>query len=214
MMMKAPPEQTLEWNDADIKGASTFLKRVWKLVHEHVEQGPVTALDVALLTPGQKDVRRKLHDTLAKVGDDFERRFSFNTAVAACMELVNTLSRFDASDAGSRAVMRESLVALLQVLSPIVPHIAHALWQTLGCDGAVIDATWPLADDSARVTDQLLMVVQVNGKLRSQISVPRAADQAAVIATALADDNVRKFLGDQPIRKQIVVPGKLVNFVV
>jgi leucyl-tRNA synthetase len=214
MMMKAPPEQTLEWNDADIKGASGFLKRLWKLVHEHAEQGLVPLLDGTSLTAEQKDVRRKLHDTLAKVGDDFERRFSFNTAVAACMELVNTLSRFDANDTGGRAVMRESLDALVRVLSPIVPHIAHVLWQTLGNDGAVIDAHWPQPDAAARVADALSLVVQVNGKLRGQISVPREADHAAIIATALADENVRKFLGDQPVRKQIVVPGKLVNFVV
>jgi leucyl-tRNA synthetase len=214
MMMKAPPEQTLEWNDADIKGASTFLKRLWKLVHEHAAQGDAVALDVATLTAEQKDVRRKLHDTLAKIGDDFERRFSFNTAVAACMELVNTLSRFDDDSAAGRAVMRESLDALLRVLSPIVPHITHALWAVLGNAGAVIDASWPQADAAARVSDQLALVVQVNGKLRGQISVPREADQATIIAAALADENVRKFLGEQVIRKQIVVPGKLVNFVI
>jgi leucyl-tRNA synthetase len=214
MMMKAPPEQTLEWNDADIKGASTFLKRLWKLVHEHAAQGDAVALDVATLTAEQKDVRRKLHDTLAKIGDDFERRFSFNTAVAACMELVNTLSRFDDDSAAGRAVMRESLDALLRVLSPIVPHITHALWAVLGNAGAVIDASWPQADTAARVSDQLALVVQVNGKLRGQISVPREADQATIIAAALADENVRKFLGEQVIRKQIVVPGKLVNFVI
>ena len=214
MMMKAPPEQTLEWNDADIKGASGFLKRIWKLVHEQVAAGPAGPIDVATLSAEQKAVRRKLHDTLAKVGDDFERRFSFNTAVAACMELVNTLSRFDASDAGGRAVMHESLDALLRMLSPIVPHITHALWTTLGNAGAVIDAAWPQADAAARQADSLALVVQVNGKLRGQISVPREADQATIVALALADENVRKFLGDQPVRKQIVVPGKLVNFVV
>jgi leucyl-tRNA synthetase len=214
MMMKAPPEQTLEWNDADIKGASSFLKRLWKLVHEHAAQGGAASLDVATLTSEEKDVRRKLHDTLAKIGDDFERRFSFNTAVAACMELVNTLSRFDDDSAGGHAVMHESLDALVRVLSPIVPHIAHALWTVLGNAGAVIDASWPQADAAARVSDQLALVVQVNGKLRGQISVPREADQATIIATALADENVQKFLGEQVIRKQIVVPGKLVNFVV
>jgi len=172
------------------------------------------ALDVALLNPAQKDLRRKLHDALAKISDDFGRRNNFNTAIAACMELVNALSKFDDVSDNGRAVMQEALSALVRVLAPIVPHLGHALWLALGYEGAVIDARWPEADPAARVADTITLVVQINGKLRGQISVAAGTDQAAIIAAALADENVQKFLNGQTVKKQIVVPGKLVNLVV
>ncbi|MDE0854351.1 MAG: leucine--tRNA ligase [Nevskia sp.] len=214
MMFTAPPEQTLEWSDAGIDGAARFLRRVWKLVYEHIQAGPAAALDVAALSAEQKDLRRKLHDALARIGNDFERRFSFNTAIAACMELVNSLSRFEDVSANGRAVTQEVLDALVRVLSPIVPHIAHQLWFALGHDRPVIDAPWPQADASARVADSVLLVVQINGKRRSEIIVPTDAGREQIVEAALADDNVRKFLAGQPVKKTIVVPGKLVNFVV
>jgi leucyl-tRNA synthetase len=214
MMFTAPPEQTLEWSDAGIDGAARFLRRLWKLVYEHGQQGPVPALDAAALTAAQKDLRRKLHDALAKIGDDFERRFNFNTAIAACMELVNALSRFEDSSPNGRAVTQEVLEALVRVLSPIVPHISHSLWGGLGHGGPVIDAPWPQADAAARVSDMAEMVVQVNGKLRGKISVPAGASKEDAAAAALADENVQRFLAGQPVKKTIVVPGKLINFVV
>ncbi|MCK9384757.1 MAG: leucine--tRNA ligase [Nevskia sp.] len=214
MMFTAPPEQTLEWSDAGIDGAARFLRRVWKLVYEHTARGVAPALVAETLTSEQKDLRRKLHDALAKIGDDYGRRNNFNTAVAACMELVNTLSKFDDASDNGRAVLQEALSALVRVLAPIVPHLGHTLWAELGQSGAIIDAPWPQADASARVADTVTLVVQINGKLRGQISVPAGTDQAAVIAAALADANVQKFLAEQPIKKQIVVPGKLINFVV
>ena len=213
-MFAAPPEQSMEWSDAGIDGAARFLRRVWKLVADHLARGTAPALEVAALSAPQKELRRKLHDTLAKVGDDFGRRNNFNTAIAACMELVNALSRFDDASPQGLAVMQEALEALVRVLAPIVPHITHTLWSALGHEDAVIDARWPEPDAAARQSDSIAMVVQVNGKLRGQISVPAGADQAAIIAAALAEDSVQKFLAGQAIRKQIVVPGKLVNFVV
>jgi leucyl-tRNA synthetase len=214
MMFTAPPEQTLEWSDAGIDGAARFLRRLWRLVHEHVRHGAASSLDPAALTAAQKEVRRKLHDALAKIGDDFERRFSFNTAVAACMELVNTLSRFEDASRAGRAVMQEALDALVRVLAPIVPHIAHRLWLELGHHEPVIDAPWPVADASARVADTVEMVVQINGKLRAKIVVTRDAGEDTIAAAALADENVQKFIDGKSLRKTIVVPGKLVNFVV
>jgi leucyl-tRNA synthetase len=214
MMFTSPPEQTLEWSDAGIDGAARFLRRLWKQVYEHVQQGPAPALDAAALSTGQKELRRKLHDALAKIGDDFERRFNFNTAIAACMELVNALLKFEDRSGNGRAVTQELLEALVRVLSPIVPHIAHELWFALGHKQPVIDAPWPQAEASARVADEVVLVVQVNGKKRGEIRVPADATQEQIAAAALADENVQKFLAGQAIRKTIVVPGKLVNFVV
>jgi len=214
MMFTAPPEQTLEWSDAGIDGAARFLRRVWKLVYEHTQQGAAAALDLAALTSDQKELRRKLHDALARIGNDFERRFNFNTAIAACMELVNAQSRFEDTSPNGRAVTQEVLDALVRVLSPIVPHIAHQLWFALGHAEPVIDAAWPQAEASARVADSVLLVVQINGKRRSEITVPTDSSKEQIIAAALADENVQKFLAGQPIKKTVVVPAKLVNFVV
>ncbi|WP_293396349.1 leucine--tRNA ligase [Nevskia sp.] len=214
MMFTAPPEQTLEWSDAGIDGAARFLKRVWKLVSDHVALGAVDALDRAALNEVQKDLRRKLHDQLAKISDDFGRRYNFNTAVAACMELVNALAKFDDRSPQGRAVLNEALDALSRVLSPIVPHFSHALWTALGHATPVIDAEWPEPEAEARLSDQIKLVVQVNGKLRGQISVPAGSSQDAIIAVALADEQVQRFLVGATIRKQVVVPGKLVNFVI
>jgi len=214
MMFTAPPEQTLEWSDAGIDGAARFLRRVWKLVYEHALQGAAPALNVAALSAEQKELRRKLHDALARIGNDFERRFNFNTAIAACMELVNALSRFEDLSPNGRAVTQEALDALVRVLSPIVPHITHQLWFALGHAQPVIDAPWPQAEAAARVADTVLLVVQINGKRRSEITVPTDAAKEQIIAAALADENVQKFLAGQPLKKTVVVPGKLVNFVV
>ncbi|MCX7061534.1 MAG: leucine--tRNA ligase [Gammaproteobacteria bacterium] len=214
MMFTAPPEQTLEWSDAGIDGALRFLKRVWKLVADHAALGATEPLDRAALNAAQKDLRRKLHDQLAKISDDFGRRHNYNTAIAACMELVNALAKFDDRSAQGRAVLGEALSALVRVLSPIVPHAAHELWLALGNTTPVIDAEWPEPEADARVSDNVAMVVQVNGKLRGQISVPAGSAQDVIIAAALADEGVQRFLAGAAIKKQVVVPGKLVNFVV
>jgi leucyl-tRNA synthetase len=217
MMFAAPPEATLEWSDAGIEGAQRFLKRLWKLVGDHrasLADGVVPALDVAQLGKAQKDVRRKVHQSLGKMSDDIGRRYNFNTAIAAAMELVNTLARFDDASPQGLAVMQEALDVLVAALSPIVPHICHELWFALGHAQPVIDIAWPKVDAAALYADTVTLAVQINGKLRATIESPAEAGNDEIIALALADANVRKFVGEQPIRKQIVVPGKLVNFVV
>jgi leucyl-tRNA synthetase len=214
MMFAAPPEQTLEWSDAGIDGSLRFLKRLWKLVADHAAAGPAAALDVTALSASQKDLRRKAHQTLAKMSDDIGRRYNFNTAIAAAMELVNALLKFDDTSAQGRAVMQEALTLLIVPLSPIVPHICHELWFALGHDKPVIDTPWPKPDPAALQADKVTLVVQVNGKLRGNVEVPAGADAETAFAAALADPNVQKFIGDQSIKKKIHVPGKLVNLVV
>ena len=216
MMFAAPPEQSLEWNDSGVEGAHRFLKRLWRLVAEHVEGGPAPALDPAALDDSGKTLRRKTHETIQKVSDDISRRYTFNTAIAAVMELSNEVSRSfnEGGDEGpARAVRQEALEAAVLLLSPIVPHAAHALWHALGHDEAVIDAAWPAVDESALVKDTLEMVVQVNGKVRAKLTVPASADKESVEALAREEANVVRFTEGKTIRKVIVVPGKLVNIV-
>ena len=159
-------------------------------------------------------MRRKTHQTIAKISDDIGRRYTFNTAVAASMELLNAINRLDDESPPGRAVTQEALEAVVLVLSPIVPHICHALWQALGHTEPLIEQTWPDVDESALAADTVEIVVQVNGKLRGRISVAADADDATVGQLALADANVQRFVGDKAIRKTIVVPGRLVNIVV
>jgi leucyl-tRNA synthetase len=218
MMFASPPEQTLEWSDEGVQGSFRFLRRLWKAVHEHVSAGPAPAIGEALasgpLAAPQKALRRAAHQTLAKVTDDIGRRRTFNTAVAAVMELLNAISRFEDRSATGRAVVQEALEIAVIALSPMVPHITHALWQALGHDTALVDVRWPSADAQALVQEEITLAVQVNGKLRSQISVSVDADEAAVRALALADDMVRRFVGEATPKRVIVVPRKLVNVVV
>ncbi len=213
-MFAAPPEQSLEWSDSGVEGAYRFLKRLWKAVQEHVSKGAAPALDRDKLDDAQRALRRKVHETIQKVSDDVGRRYTFNTAIAANMELLNELARFqDDSDAG-RAVLQEALESTVLMLAPIVPHIAHDLWQSLGHGEAVVDCRWPDFDLVALVQESTEIVVQVNGKLRGRVTVPAQADRDAIEAAALADENVQKFLSGGTVRKVIVVPGKLVNLVV
>ena len=214
MMFTAPPEQALEWSDAGIQGSYRFLKRFWTAVANHVAAGDVPALEPAGLDQAGRDLRRKTHDTVAKISDDIGRRYTFNTAIAAAMELLNAVNRFEAGTASARAVEREALEAIVLSLSPIVPHVCHALWESFGHEAALVDQAWPAVDESARQRDLVEMVVQVNGKLRGRISVAVDADRDTVSAMALDDPNVRRFVADQAIRKTIVVPGRLVNIVV
>ena len=214
MMFAAPPEQALEWSDDGVQGCFRFLKRFWNAVQGHVDGGPVAALDPTSLDAGQKDLRRKTHQMIAKISDDIGRRYTFNTAVAASMELLNAVNKFeDASEAG-RAVAHEALEAVVLMLSPMVPHICHALWETLGHETALVDVPWPAVDDSALEADLMEIVVQVNGKLRGRIFTAADADNDSVGAQALADPNVQRFVADKEVRKIIVVPGRLVNIVV
>jgi leucyl-tRNA synthetase len=213
-MFAAPPEQTLEWSDEGVQGAFRFIKRLWKIVHEHVVLGAAAPLEKSGLTEPQRAIRRQAHHTLAKVTDDIGRRRTFNTAIAAVMELLNSLSRFAQSAPQDRAVMQEALEIAVIALSPIIPHATHAMWHALGHSGALIDEPWPAVDAAALEQSTVEIVVQVNGKLRARISVPAGAGEAEVRTAALANPHVQKFVGAAAVRKVIVVPGKLVNVVV
>ncbi|HNP64641.1 MAG TPA: leucine--tRNA ligase [Woeseiaceae bacterium] len=214
MMFASPPEQSLEWSDEGVQGSYRFLKRFWTAVQDHAAGGPVGMIDSGALTDGQKELRRKTHQTIAKIGDDIGRRHSFNTAVAAAMELLNAINKLaDESDAG-RAVAREALDAVVIMLSPMVPHICHTLWQTLGHTTALVDERWPEVDESALELEQVEVVVQVNGKLRGRITVAVDVSKEALQAEALADANVQRFIDGKSLKKVIVVPGRLVNIVV
>jgi len=213
-MFAAPPEQTLEWSDEGVQGAYRFIKRLWKAVHDHVSPGAPPALDKSTLNDAQRGIRRQAHHTLAKITDDIGRRRTFNTAIAAAMELLNALAKFPQSSPQDRSVMQEALEIAVLGLSPISPHVTHALWRALGHATALIDEPWMSVDAAALQTSTIAMVVQVNGKLRGHIAVAPGTDDGTVRAAALADRNVQKFIGAAAVRKVIIVPGKLVNIVV
>jgi len=215
IMFAAPPEQSLEWSDSGVEGAFRFLKRLWRQVFLHVENDQsIPALDKKSLTDAQKTLRRQLHQTLRKVTDDLSRRYTFNTAIAANMEIINALSRFDDGSDNGRAIKQEVLEAVVLMLAPIIPHICQQLWVDLGHDNDIVIASWPLVDESAMQLDSVPMVVQVNGKLRSKLTVSVAASKDEIEAMALADDNVKRYIEDKAVKKVIVVPKKLVNIVV
>ena len=213
-MFAAPPEQSLEWSDSGVEGAYRFLKRLWKQVQDHIAAGEAPALDTAALSDAQKAIRCAVHTTLAKVSDDVGRRFTFNTAIAANMELLNELNRFTDDSAQGRAVMQEALEAVVLMLSPIVPHITHALWHALGKQQAIVNCRWPQVDESALVQEAITLVIQVNGKVRGRIDVPADADRDALQELVMNEPNVQKHVQGKPVRKFIAVPGKLVNIVV
>ncbi len=214
MMFASPAEMTLEWQESGVEGANRFLKRVWKLVFDHTQKGATVALDVASLDDDQKALRRDLHKTIAKVADDIGRRQTFNTAIAAIMELMNKLARAPQESEQDRALMHEALLAVTRLLYPFTPHACYVLWQTLGGEGSIDDAVWPVADEAAMVEDSLLVVVQVNGKVRGKITVPADSTQEQVQARAAQEHLVAKYLDGVTIRKVIYVPGKLLNLVV
>jgi leucyl-tRNA synthetase len=215
MMFTAPPEHALEWSDEGVQGAYRFLKRFWHAVQQFAADGePPPPIDAASLDERQAELRRKTHRTIAKVSDDVGRRYTFNTAVAAVMELLNAVNRFDDRSPLGRGVVQEALDAVVLLLSPIVPHICHELWHVLGHTSAIVDERWPEVDESALAQAMIEIVVQVNGKLRGRISVAADADTREISEKALADANVQRFVADKPIRKTIVVPGRLVNVVV
>ncbi|WP_442684079.1 leucine--tRNA ligase [Stenotrophomonas sp. JC08] len=213
-MFAAPPEQSLEWNEAGVDGMARFLRRLWAMVHKHAEGGSAPALDVAALDAGQKAMRRKTHETIGKVGDDYDRRHAFNTAIAAVMELLNSLAKFDDASAQGRAVRQEALQAVVLLLNPITPHACHVMWQVLGNAEALLeDRPFPQVDSTALVKDSLILAVQVNGKLRGTIEVAADASREQVEARAKEEPNTAKFLDGKEIRKVIIVPGKIVNIV-
>ncbi|MGK0297654.1 MAG: leucyl-tRNA synthetase, partial [Gammaproteobacteria bacterium] len=213
MMFTSPPEQTLEWSDAGVDGAFKFLKRLWKFAHEVISLGNVSKITNENLNSEQQSARRKIHETVVKVNDDIGRRYTFNTAIAALMELLNVLTRLDHACTVNQTILREGLECTVLLMSPIVPHITQALWTELGHTGLIMDAPWPKADKEAMVRDEIEMVVQVNGKLRGKITIPVDAEDELIKSMAISDVNVSRFLLNKVIKKTIVVPGRLVNIV-
>ena len=214
MMFASPAEMTLEWQESGVEGAKRFLGRVWNLVYEYSQNPAKTALDVTTLSADQKALRRDVHKTIAKVSDDIGRRQTFNTAIAAVMELMNKLTRAPLESEQDRAVMAEALSAVVRMLYPITPHICFELWKALGNESNIDHAEWVKADEAAMVEDEKLIVVQVNGKVRGKVTVAADADEETVKTVAFADENVKKFTDNTQIVKVIYVPGKLLNVVV
>jgi len=214
MMFASPAEMTLEWQESGVEGAKRFLGRVWNLVYEYSQNPAKTALDVTALSTDQKALRRDVHKTIAKVSDDIGRRQTFNTAIAAVMELMNKLTRAPLESEQDRAVMAEALSAVVRMLYPITPHICFELWKALGNESNIDHAEWVKADEAAMVEDEKLIVVQVNGKVRGKVTVAADADEETVKTVAFADENVKKFTDNTQIVKVIYVPGKLLNVVV
>ena len=210
IMFAAPPEQSLEWSDSGIEGAYRFLKRLWKYARNNCRAAPA---DAAAYTREQRDARRKIHQTIVKVNDDIGRRYTFNTAIAAVMELLNVLSRMNGQSANAAAVRREGLEVMVLLLSPIIPHITDAIWRAMGKETTLIDAGWPRADESAMVEDELQLVVQVNGKKRAQILAAPDASEESIKTDALGHENVQRHIKGKTVAKVIVVPQRLVNIV-
>ncbi|MGI9251216.1 MAG: leucine--tRNA ligase [Pseudohongiellaceae bacterium] len=226
VMFASPPEQTLDWSDSGVEGGYRFLKRLWRVAMAHIAQSSTT--NKASYNDRQRELRRKVHQTIAKVSDDYGRRQTFNTAIAACMELLNAVSSFvqeqnkeqnekpdpKYKDESDWQLMQEALEAIVLMLAPIVPHFSHVLWQHLGHNGAVMDASWPEVDESALKQDTQLIVLQVNGKLRGKIEVPVDIEQSALKELTLSHEAVTRYTKDAKVKKVIIVPGRLANVVV
>lgn len=213
MMFASPPDMSLEWSDSGVEGASRFLRRVWRLAQAHVAQGLPGKLDVAALDDAQKVIRRAIHAAIKQASTDVGQYHKFNTAIAQVMTVMNVLEKAPQATEQDRALLHEGLEAVTLLLAPITPHISHELWQQLGHQQAVIDASWPAVDEAALVQDTVTLVVQVNGKLRGQVEMPAAASREEIEAAARSNENVLRFIDGLTIRKVIVVPGKLVNIV-
>jgi leucyl-tRNA synthetase len=213
MMFAAPPEQTLEWSDEGVQGPDRFLRRLWKAVHEHAAGPAPPPLDPQALSEPARALRRTAHQTLAKATSDLGRRRTFNTAIAAVMELLNAIGHFAEQGEAARAVRQEALEIAVLALSPIVPHITHTLWHGLGHERAIIDEPWPEPDAQALEQSMVELIVQVNGKLRGRLQLPAGAARETALEAALAEPSVQRFLDGRPIRKTVHVPDKLLNLV-
>ncbi|HII3787035.1 TPA: leucine--tRNA ligase [Pasteurella multocida] len=213
MMFASPAEMTLEWQESGVEGAKRFLGRLWNLVFEYNKHPAETAVEPTALSSAQKALRRDVHKTIAKVSDDIGRRQTFNTAIAAIMELMNKLTKAPLVEVQDRAIMAEALSAVVRMLYPITPHICFQLWKDLGNTEAIDFAPWVEADAAAMVDDEKLVVVQVNGKVRAKVTVPAEMSEDDIKQVALADGNVAKHLEGLNIVKTIYVPGKLFSFV-
>ncbi|MBL4660407.1 MAG: class I tRNA ligase family protein, partial [Alcanivoracaceae bacterium] len=214
-MFAAPPEHSLEWSDEGVEGSFRYLNRIWQNITAFAaNKNKIVKITQEDLTSEQKAIRLKTNETIKKVSDDFGLRKIFNTAIAACMELTNTLLKFKDNSENGRAVLNEGWQSIVLMLSPIVPHITQQLWQELGNKGLIVDVKWPTVDDNALVKDMIQMMIQVNGKLRAKIDVSVNASKDEVQQLALDDENVKRFSVGKQVKKVIVVPGRLVNIVV
>jgi leucyl-tRNA synthetase len=213
-MFASPPDQSLEWSDSGVEGAFRFLRRLWFMSTEHIAAGPVDELNINELNAEQKTIRQYVHDTIAKVSDDIGRRQTFNTAIAAVMELSNHLGRFEDRSPQGRAVLDEAWKAVVRLMAPITPHICETLWEMLGEKDSVVSTRWPEVDEAARVRDLITLVVQVNGKLRARIELAPGSDEEQAMAAAMAEQNVTRHTGDKDIRKVIYIADRLLNIVV
>jgi leucyl-tRNA synthetase len=213
-MFASPPDQSLEWSDSGVEGAFRFLRRLWFMCTEHIAAGPAEALKPAELNTQQATIRRHVHDTIAKVSDDVGRRQTFNTAIAAVMELSNHLGKFEDRSPQGRAVLDEAWKAVVRLMAPITPHICETLWEMLGQQGSVVNTAWPGVDESARVRDQITLVVQINGKLRARVEMPPGSDEETAMAAAMAEPNVTRHTDGKTVRKVIYIPDRLLNIVV
>ncbi len=213
-MFASPPEQSLEWSDTAVEGAFRFLKRLWKQVETQVKQGrPTAKLAMDTLTPSERELRRQIHVAIKKVSDDMGRRYTFNTVIATCMELLNTFSRVEQT-ATTRVILQEGLEAIVLMLSPIVPHITQSLWEALGHPGLILHASWPLVEEQALTRDEVELVVQVNGKVRGHLLMAIDADQATIETAILKLPNVQRYMEGKMVKKIVIVPNKLINVVV
>ena len=213
-MFAAPPEQSLDWSESGVEGMSRFIRRLWNQASKHVAGGRPGPLDTSALSPAGRALRRQLHETIQKVGDDYGRRYTFNTAIAAVMELLNALSRYDEASANAAALRQEAFEAVTLLLNPITPHTSHALWQKLGHGETTLeDLPFPKADESALARDSVTLAIQVNGKLRGTLDVALDLPREQIEQLALAEPNVQRFMEGLSVRKVIVVPGKIINIV-
>ena len=213
-MFASPPDQSLEWSDSGVEGAWRFLRRVWAQAMTHVEAGGCMTLNPAALDREQREMRRLVHDTVYKVSDDISRRYTFNTAIAAVMELTNHVARFEDKSEQGRAVTQEAWLAIVRLLNPITPHVCEALWAMLGEKGHLYAARWPEVDESARVRTSVTVVVQVNGKVRARLELEPGTAQEQAMAMAIEDENVQRHIERRSVRKVIHVPDRLLNIVV
>jgi leucyl-tRNA synthetase len=217
MMFTSPPEQTLEWSDSGVEGAARFLRRLWSFAYEYGRDAKTSPPVDGPLPAPLAAARREIHAALKQASYDMTRH-QFNTVASAGMKMLNALETAARSehnpDAPARTVTREGLSLLLRVLSPITPHIAHALWRELQYGEDILAAPWPEPDAQALIEEEIELVVQVNGKRRADVRVPREADKATIESIVLAHANVQKFVGTQAVKKVIVVPGRLVNVVI
>jgi len=211
-LFAAPPEKDLEWNEQGVEGCSRFIGRVWRAVSDNLEM--ISDCGQSEQVDGDaEELRRKTHQTIKKVTEDIDGRFHFNTAIASVMELVNAIYAFKGPGKDA-AVLREALEAVVRLLAPFVPHLSEELWQVLGYQDGVEAQGWPRWDEDALKTSEISLVVQVNGKVRGQISVAAEADNQTIEAAALSDANVQRFIEGKQVRKVICVPGRLINVVV